>query len=169
MKKKICISLCLVFTFSCASVSELKEAKSCKVWEEQPVIGPFGVDANPKFSYWKGKCAILGLFLCHWVKTDMTGNEVFQETNGIFSSRTKIATLSSESVTYNQTFLSKVFDIKPIKIDMDRKVASFKVDLPNPVGGKLKGERTINFNNACTVKEVAMGTLTLITAKNKLD
>ncbi len=169
MKKIIGMSLCLIMFVGCASVKDLEKAQTCKVWEEQPVLGPFAVDANKEFSRWEGRCAILGLFACEWVKTDMSKNNIFQDSNGIFNSRTKVATFTGDTFVYERFYLEKLFDIKPVKIDMDKKVATYQVDIQNPLGGKLNGERIIKFNNACSAKEVAMGAVTLITSKNKIN
>ena len=129
MKHLILFILVLAIS-SCASVKELQEAKTCKVWEDQP-IGPFSVDSNPEFSMWKGKCALFGLFICKWVKTDVNGQEYFQDANGIFKSRVKIASLKHNKLIYEKSILEMLFEIKPLMIDMDKRKVLYQVDISN--------------------------------------
>lgn len=165
MKKLLSSILCLSL-MSCASVSDLKKAKTCKVWEDQPVIGPFSVDVAKNESKWKGRCSIMGLFLCQWVKSDIEENRIYQDSNGIFNKRTLIATTNETSVTYLDTALSKIVKVKPFTIQKEKQEVDVWYEV-NALGKKLNSSRKIQFNNACEPEQVALGIVTIITAKNK--
>jgi hypothetical protein len=168
MKNLFSLGLMSIFLISCATSGELQKAKTCKVWEEQAVVGPFAVDANTKSSRWEGRCTLFGLFVCQWVETDMSGDDIYQDSNGILNRRSKIATYHKDRLVYEKFFLTSMFDIKPVKIDMEKRVATYEVTFPSIVGKGVTGKRKIKFNKACSAKEVAMGTATLITSKNKI-
>ena len=129
-------------------------------------MGPFYVDVNKQASDWKGRCTLFYFFNCFWVKSDMEGVAIYQDSNGIFNSRKKIATYVDNTITYEPHFLEKIISIHPIKVNKLKHNVKVRKTVKG-MGTNLTGERTFDFNEACTEKQVAMGTVTLITAKNK--
>lgn len=162
--KKIAQILFIALTVaSCASTSELKEAKTCKVWEDQPVVGPFHLDVTEKKAHWKGNCSLFGVFMCSWVEADMEGNQVFLASNGIFNSRGPVATFYNNKLSYDQRFTDAIAKVEPMTISKE----SGRVDAKVKALGKFEGTRTIQFNDACSEKQIAMGVVAVMTAKNK--
>jgi hypothetical protein len=168
--KKLITNLILLLTIfqlaSCATTADMHAAKTCKVWEDQAVVGPFHIDVNDKMADWEGRCTVLYFFRCFWVKSDIEGIAIYQDSNGIFNSRTKIANFKNDTVTYDSHFLDSIMFISPFKIVKKNKRVRVNTTAKG-LGQSLSAQRFIHFNEACTEKQIAMGAVTLITAKNK--
>lgn len=166
MNKSLPLLAIILSLVSCATPGELKKAQTCKVWEDQPVIGPFFVDVTKKESYWEGNCRILGFFACSWVRSDYDNGIIHQDSNGIFNSRIKIATLKQSKLAYEKRFTDLVVKVSPMEIDLKQNKVIAHYTLKTPLKN-IESKRKIEFNESCTAPEVALGIVTLITAKSK--
>jgi hypothetical protein len=163
---KIYLLTVLVLLTSCASTQKLKESTSCQVWEEQSFLGPRSVVVEENQSNWKGNCSLFFVWWCDWVKADMPeGQEgIFLEGNGLFNQRKLTSRFKDETMIYESTFLDGLIKSSPLTID--RKNLRTKRTISTAVSN-IKADEEFQFNDSCTSKQVAIGSVALIAIKNR--
>ncbi len=161
--KKYFLLLSLIMT-ACTSTQELKQSPSCNVWRDQPVLGPQSYQVLQNSVEVKGQCLFL-LWGCMANKTDIDAQGgIYHQGEGIFSSRTKIATLRGSEVEYEKSIFDAIVSADPIVIDMDKKTATRKVNLKLM---NISAEDKLEFNNSCKPQEVAVGAVAFWINENK--
>ncbi|MBK9322837.1 MAG: hypothetical protein IPM97_07835 [Bdellovibrionaceae bacterium] len=147
-----------IFFIGCTSTQELKESPTCKVWKEQPLIGPHTVHVQDRSVTKVGKCVFL-FWGCSESKTDIDyKGDIYHKSEGVFASRSKIASLKQNEVIYEKSIFDALASAEPIKIDMTNRTLQRKVVVK---ALDLSSNETIEFNKACQPAEAAVGAVAL--------
>ena len=144
----------------CATTKELQEAPSCKVWKEQPVIGPFVMDVRDNKVVKKGQCMFY-FWGCTERKTEIdTNGDIYHTGEGIFASRTKIASVRGKEIFYEKSIFDSLVSADPVQLDMDGKTAHRQVTA-KLFGRSSTAKDDLAFNGACKQSEAAVGAVAL--------
>lgn len=163
MKNYSLILLSLVFV-GCASTQELKQAQSCNVWKDNSVLGPNSYQVNGNSVTVKGQC-LFWFWGCSERKTDIDAQgDVYHQGEGLFSSRTKIASMQGSAVVYEKSIFDAIGSADPIKIDMTQKTVHRKVSVKL---FNVSSEDSLEFNDACKLPDVAVGAVAYWINENK--
>jgi hypothetical protein len=163
---KIILLLAVLMLTSCASVEKLKASKTCNVWEDQKIFGPLSIEVNQNEAYWKGECGLFYMWLCTWVKADMPDGQssIFLDGNGVFVNRKVYSKLQDEKIIFEPTFLDGLVKSSPALIN--RKELRTNRTITTAIAN-ISSEEEFHFNESCTNRQVAIGTMALIAVKNK--
>lgn len=156
--KTFILLLMTVLFIGCTSTQELKESPTCKVWKEQPLLGPHKVHIQDHSVTKAGKCMFL-FWGCLERKTDIDNNgDIYHKGEGVFASRSKIATLKGTEVIYEKSIFDALASAEPIKIDMTNRKIQRKVVVK---ALELSSNETLDFNQACQPADAAVGAVAL--------
>lgn len=163
---KIFLLLISLILTSCASVENLKQSKTCNVWEDQKIFGPLSIEVNKNEAYWKGECSLFYIWMCTWVKADMPEgqNEIFLDGNGVFVNRKVYSKFQDDKMIFEPTFLDGLVKSSPVVIN--RNTLTTKRTVTTAIAN-ISSEEEFHFNESCSNRQVAIGTLALIAVKNK--
>ncbi len=166
--RNVLIVFCVLTLSSCASVKEMEEARTCKVFEENKYLGVNYIDVENEVANWKGHCTIWGVFWCQWLRADFASNgvDIYIEGNGLFNQRRIVAKSNSTGFEYEKTFLEIIAKSHPVKIDMTSRKVSRDIQL-TAFGMNEVTNETLSFNQSCTQKQAALGAITLWASKNR--
>ena len=162
--KSFIVILTFVSLTACTTTQELKQSQSCKVWKDQPILGPQNYQVNNDAVEVKGQC-LFWFWGCSIRKTDIDSQGViYHQSEGVFSSRTKIASLQGSEVMYEKSVFDKFASSDPVKIDMEKQTAHRKI-----TSGILNmtSEETVDFNSSCKLREAAVGAVAYWVNANK--
>ena len=158
--KLIFLLLLSAMFVGCATTKELQEAPSCKVWKEQPVIGPLVMDVRDNSVVKKGQC-LFWFWGCTERKTEIeTNGDIYHTGEGIFSSRTKIASVRGKEIFYEKSVFDSLLNADPVQLDMDNKMAHRQVTA-KIFGSSSTAKDDLAFNGACKQNEAAVGAIAL--------
>lgn len=158
-----------VFALSaCTTVSKLESSSQCEVWEEQGILPPRQVDLDGDSAKYKGRCSVMGMFLCSWVKADLDRQTkiVAAESNGLFNGRRDVGRYEKGVFTFDPGFMDNIVKSSPARVDRDALTVSRTVTL-TALGLNQTSEQKVAFNKHCSSEQAAVGAVTLWIGKNK--
>ncbi|MDA8793144.1 hypothetical protein N9N67_07855 [Bacteriovoracaceae bacterium] len=111
------------------------------------------------------------VFGCRYIETKIDKkNNIILKTGRIFSSERKVAKLEKDRIKYEKTIFSNIADISNMQISIEDKKVYWKSESKAlqkfSLNKRSKGSGSIDINSSCNYREAAIGSVTLLSARN---
>jgi hypothetical protein len=176
MKKQMIrlMTLVIIAVFATSCATQPIPENPCKISFKQE-MGMFSKELQFKGNTARYTGSMTNCYFVFWgcPYTETTidkEDHIFVEGSGLFNSKEKVGKLSGTKVIFDETFLDSFAKVSDLEVSLKKKMVSRLIESKfiGAIAGKEKSKVRQNaiINNSCTVKEAAIGAITLFNARN---